>query len=49
MAGGPNPLDPKYTPGAEQARQDVMIGVSIAMTLIGGMFPRQLTTRQELH
>ncbi|OAL44404.1 hypothetical protein IQ07DRAFT_250802 [Pyrenochaeta sp. DS3sAY3a] len=35
MAGGPNPLDPKYAPGAEQARQDVMIGVSIAMTLIG--------------
>lgn len=33
----PNPLDPKYSPGAEQARQDVVIGSSIAMTMIGGM------------
>jgi hypothetical protein len=31
-----NPLDPKYAPGAEQARQDVMVGVSVVMTLIGG-------------
>ena len=36
MADGPNPLDPKYAQGAEQARQDVMVGVSAAMTLIGG-------------
>jgi hypothetical protein len=36
MAFGPNPLDPKYAPGAEQARQDVMIGVSLAMTVLGG-------------
>ncbi|CAO2652639.1 Nn.00g009220.m01.CDS01 [Neocucurbitaria sp. VM-36] len=35
MADIPNPFDPKYAPGAEQARQDVMIGVSAAMTLIG--------------
>jgi hypothetical protein len=36
MATAPNPLDSKYAPGAEQARQDVMIGVSVAMTLVGG-------------
>jgi len=36
MATGPNPFDLKYAPGAEQARQDVMVGVSVAMTLIGG-------------
>jgi hypothetical protein len=36
MADGPNPFDAKYAPGAEQARQDVMVGVSVAMTLIGG-------------
>ncbi|KAH7071742.1 hypothetical protein FB567DRAFT_209900 [Paraphoma chrysanthemicola] len=35
MADGPNPFDAKYAPGAEQARQDVMVGVSVAMTLIG--------------
>lgn len=40
MAGLPNPLDPKYAPGAEQARQNVMIGVSVTMTLIGGMGKR---------
>jgi hypothetical protein len=38
MAGSPDPLDPKYAPGAEQARQDTMIGVSVAMTFIGGRF-----------
>jgi hypothetical protein len=38
MDSSPNPLDPKYAPGAEQARQDVMVGVSVAMTLIGGKF-----------
>lgn len=37
MAELPNPLDPKYALGAEQARQNVMIGVSVTMTLIGGM------------
>ncbi|KAI2480482.1 hypothetical protein Ptr902_07521 [Pyrenophora tritici-repentis] len=31
----PNPLDPKYSPGAEQARQDIMVGLSIVMTIIG--------------
>jgi hypothetical protein len=36
MATGPDLYDPKYAPGAEQARQDVMVGVSVAMTLIGG-------------
>ncbi|KAF1844422.1 uncharacterized protein K460DRAFT_163848 [Cucurbitaria berberidis CBS 394.84] len=35
MVHAPNLLDPKYAPGAEQARQDVMVGVSVAMTLIG--------------
>ncbi|KNG46059.1 integral membrane protein [Stemphylium lycopersici] len=35
MAELPNPLDPKYALGAEQARQNVMIGVSVTMTLIG--------------
>jgi hypothetical protein len=38
MATGPNLIDPKYAPGAEQARQDVMVGVSTAMTLIGGQY-----------
>jgi hypothetical protein len=36
MATGPNLFDPKYGSGAEQARQDVMVGVSVGMTLIGG-------------
>jgi hypothetical protein len=36
MADGPNPFDAKYAPGAEQARQNVMVGVSVAMTSIGG-------------
>jgi hypothetical protein len=36
MATGPNLFDPKYAPGAEQARQDVMVGVSVVMTFIGG-------------
>jgi hypothetical protein len=36
MATGPHLIDPKYAPGAEQARQDVMVGVSIVMTSIGG-------------
>ncbi|KAL7777830.1 hypothetical protein CFE70_004501 [Pyrenophora teres f. teres 0-1] len=31
----PNPLDPKYSPGAEQARQDIMVGSSVVMTIIG--------------
>lgn len=38
MADAPNPLDPKYASGAEQARQDVMVGVSVSMTLIGSMY-----------
>jgi hypothetical protein len=36
MATGPNLFDPKYGPGAEQARQDIMVGVSVGMTLMGG-------------
>jgi hypothetical protein len=36
MASSPNPLDAKYAPSAEQARQDVMVGVSLAMTILGG-------------
>jgi hypothetical protein len=36
MATAPNPLDSKYAPGAEQFRQDVMVGVSVVMTFIGG-------------
>ncbi|KAH8728111.1 hypothetical protein GQ44DRAFT_737803 [Phaeosphaeriaceae sp. PMI808] len=35
MANRPNPSDPKYAPGAEQTRQDVMIGVSVGTTLLG--------------
>ncbi|KAH3999904.1 hypothetical protein HBI81_052550 [Parastagonospora nodorum] len=35
MTSGPDPLDLKYAPGAEQARQDVMVGVSTVMTFIG--------------
>jgi hypothetical protein len=36
MATGPNPLDTKYATSAQQARQDVMVGVSVVMTSIGG-------------
>jgi hypothetical protein len=43
MVNSPDPLDSKYAPGAEQARQDVMVGVSTAMTFIGGTF-RHLTS-----
>ncbi|KAF1952225.1 hypothetical protein CC80DRAFT_552648 [Byssothecium circinans] len=32
------PLDPKYGPGAEKARQDAAVGVSVAMTVIGMVF-----------
>ncbi|KAH7389960.1 hypothetical protein BKA66DRAFT_510953 [Pyrenochaeta sp. MPI-SDFR-AT-0127] len=35
MADAPYRLDPKYAPDAEQARQDVMVGVSVVMTFIG--------------
>ncbi|KAF2028875.1 hypothetical protein EK21DRAFT_68843 [Setomelanomma holmii] len=31
----PDPLDAKYAPGAEQARQNVMVAVSVTMTVIG--------------
>lgn len=34
----PNPRDPKYAPGAEQSRQDVMVGVTVAMTILGGSY-----------
>jgi hypothetical protein len=36
MSTGPDPLDAKYAPGAEQARQNVMVGVSVVMTSLGG-------------
>jgi hypothetical protein len=36
MSTGPDPLDIKYAPGAELARQHVMVGVSVAMTCVGG-------------
>lgn len=39
MTSGPDPLDLKYAPGAEQARQDVMVGVSTVMTFMGGQLP----------
>ncbi|KAF2641859.1 hypothetical protein P280DRAFT_424408 [Massarina eburnea CBS 473.64] len=32
------PLDPRYAPGAEQARQDASVGIMVAMTLIGMVF-----------
>ncbi|KAF2864953.1 hypothetical protein BDV95DRAFT_600138 [Massariosphaeria phaeospora] len=35
MAGSPSRNDPKYAPGAEQMRQDIGVGISIAMTLLG--------------
>jgi hypothetical protein len=40
MSTGPDPLNVKYAPGAEQARQNVMIGVSVVMTFIGGQSVR---------
>ncbi|RMZ68537.1 integral membrane [Pyrenophora seminiperda CCB06] len=30
----PNPLDPKYAPGAEQARQDIMLSLTAVLTII---------------
>jgi hypothetical protein len=36
MSTGPDPFDAKYAPGAEQARQNVMVGVSVVMTSLGG-------------
>lgn len=30
-------LDQRLAPGAEQARQDVMVDVTVAMTMIGGI------------
>lgn len=32
-----DPSDPKYAPEAQQARQNVMVGVSTFMTILGGM------------
>jgi hypothetical protein len=36
MSSAPDPTDAKYAPGAEQTRQDIGLGVSVAMTFIGG-------------
>jgi hypothetical protein len=36
MASPLDPFDIKYALGAEQARQHVMVGVSVVMTSIGG-------------
>lgn len=44
----PNPLDPKYAPGAEQSRQDVMVGVTVGMTLLGGLFSFPLPSRTSI-
>jgi hypothetical protein len=31
-------LDPKYAPGAEQARQDATVAISILVTIFGSAF-----------